>query len=155
MKKEILELFGTVKPGEVIEYDGILLEAVPSKTCKDCAFNPDECFPLGVWKKCATNPHKVNFRERRKGPDKDSWSAEDVANVAVCLSTNPTDPQTRIAGKCYIILTDFRRKKIRYVGEDGRAYSTDKKWVFKKITKKDHVVKELLEIANRRKSQLK
>ncbi|MGL5714874.1 MAG: hypothetical protein ACRCX2_17795 [Paraclostridium sp.] len=151
MKKEILELFRTVKPGEVIEYDGVSLEAVPSKTCKDCHFNPDECFPLGVWRKCAENPHKVNFREKVK----EFWSEEDVVNVAVCLSTNPTDPQTRIAGKCYLILTDFRKKKIRYVGEDGRAYTTDRKWVFKKIPKKPHVVKELLEIANRRKPHVK
>ena len=42
----------------------------------------------------------------------------------------------RKAGKVYDVITSFRGKRIKYIDDDGEVKSTDKKWSFKRLSKK-------------------
>lgn len=152
-KPEILSQIKHCRAGDNIKLDTDIIVAESADNCTDCYFNNDECFHTGVWKACALNPRKIQFKKYTPK----QWTKEHICGIAVCLSTdtNVGDSQgpRRIAGHCYLMLTDFRKKIVKYVGEDGQSYTTDRKWVFKKIPMKTKVLEELLLKFNQRKTR--
>ena len=55
-----------------------------------------------------------------------------VKHVAVSLITN----NFRSSGKSYVIITDLRSNRIKFVGDDMEVHSTDDKKSFKILDKK-------------------
>lgn len=73
------------------------------------------------------------------------WQESDIVSVAVSLQTY--NKATK-AGVVYGILSDWRGKYIRYIGEGGIAYKTTRKHCFKRLPKKPQYVQEVLQRAN-------
>lgn len=60
-------------------------------------------------------------------------SLEQVKHVGVSLNGGPNN--LRISGKTYLIVSDLRSTRLKYIGEDGQIYSAEKKH-FKILPKK-------------------
>lgn len=74
-----------------------------------------------------------------------SWQESDIIGVAVSLCNYN---EAAKAGVMYGILTDWRGKYIRYIGEGGVVYKTMRKAHFKRLPRKPQYVQEILQRAN-------
>lgn len=74
------------------------------------------------------------------------FQSEQIKSVAIATKTFG---EAVIAGKMYGFLSNWRGHRVRYIGENGVIYSTERKQDFKRLPRKQKYVDQILQIINK------